>query len=198
MSNVRIQKSDSGDIMKVNPDKRAVVEAITSPLEVDSLLKGRAFTLPTGTINLTNTTEAAILYFSHEENADLVLLGKRMILWTTSAVGATDSIPTGSLKFYIGSTGISGGSSFTPISNSIGSAKQLSGTFTKGALGATVTGGTAVTEHIVPVGAPYILDFNALYLKDRSLAVTFIPPAGNTSITLSYILNVELVSINNY
>jgi hypothetical protein len=180
---------------KVNDSNRLVVEAVSSDRTTVNLLDGRVFTLATGVINLTSASESAILYFAHSETND-DLLGTRMILWSSDSTGATAS--TGDLTFYLGSTGMPAGTSFTPIANSIDSSKQLTGTFLKGAEGATLTGGTAVTTHIVPVGTPYILDFNALYAKDNSLGVTFTPPTGNTSVNISYVIITELVTAENY
>lgn len=196
MSETIVRDAVDGIGAKVNTDRRQVTESVSTGSGVVSLLNGKSFALPSGLFTIVNTNEHALLYFAHSEDGEQ-LLGRRMILWSGKSTGGAEQ--SVELKFYVQSTGISGGSSFTPLSQSVGSPKQLSGDFQRGAPGATLTGGTVVTTHIVPIGAqPYILDFDALYGKDVSLGVTIVPPAGNTSLKISYIINTELINPERY
>lgn len=196
MSEFKIKNGvGNGDLAKVNSVNRLVTESISTDVSLPNLLNGKVFALASGLITSTNTTEIPLLFFSHSESNE-ILWGRRMILWSSESVGS--AINTAYLKFYIGATGIVGGSDFTPISSSISTSNTLDGTFQRGAMGATLTGGTNVTTHIIPLGEPYKLDFNALYNKGTSLAVTLVPPTGNTSLDLSYLIQTELINPENY
>lgn len=184
-----------GPLAKVNSDNRLVTESITSTSSEVNLIKGRNFTLSTGEINLTTANESAMLFFSHSEDS-FELLGKRMILWSSDSAAATAG--TAKLKFYLGATAMVGGTAFTPLTNSVNATKNLSGTFYKGAEGASFTGGTCVSTHIVKIGEPYILPFDALYAKDVTLGVSIVPPTGNTSMDAVYALNTELINADNF
>ena len=93
---------------------------------------------------------------------------------------------------YTGATGLSAGTSFSPLNSNFGSNKTLSTTATRGQEAATVTGGTAVGTFIFQEAQFINTELAWVIPKGSSIALTITPGASNTSMTITFVFEAHL------
>jgi hypothetical protein len=190
---VSIKQGNGGNVATVDDQLRLHTQAYTVSSILESALRGRAYDIVSGIIDLTNDTENALLYVLNNEDEDIIM--EIFFLDTSLSTGASAG-DTGEFSYYFNPTGgtlISDASATTPINNRIGDPKTLDVTAYKAtAAGKTLTGGTTLAFPIQGVGnyveAPYYV-----IPKGSSVGVSYTPPASNTSQDI----NIGIVFIKN-
>ncbi len=172
----------SGNKSKVDSDNRLHTNAITrTELELAVLL-GNAFNVNTGLITLTNAgVNNGIVYYKNTGNEDLII-SEILIIIGSSTGGSGD----GTINVYKNPTTgtlISGTLAVeSNVNRNFSNFKSLSADLYKGATATTVTNGD-VFGSTVRNGSS-VINFTSSPIslgKGNSLAITYSPPAGNTS-----------------
>jgi len=176
-----IKSGDSGDVAKVDSDKRLQTKALSVGVPLESTLLGNSFCISSGIITITNATTNALLYFVSCECVDTVLTSLFLDFGDTTC--ATDT--SGVVTFHHGPTGgtlISDACAATIINERIGDSQTLCGSaFKASAVSKTLTGGNAVTFPLV--GDSFGVEFQEgiVIPKAKAFGISWQPPAGNTS-----------------
>lgn len=166
----------------VDKNNRLHTEAVSREVLVEAVFQGDAFNFNTGAITLTTANESAVGYFKYEGDDPFVITEILFILGATTG-GSGD----GTAVIYRNPT------AGTIIDNAVdidiaanrdfSSSKIIDGLTYKGAEGNTITGGTVFAD-TTRSSFGTVISFDAaplLLRKGNSLAVSWQPPAGNTS-----------------
>lgn len=164
----------------VDNSNRLKTHATTEDQAIDASLKGNAFSITTGVINLTSDNLSYILYVKNNESFDWV------IKTASFDYGATESTGDFFLNFAVGPIGgtlITGGSDSIGINLNLGSAKQLGAGIKVGQDGSTIEGGRLTPLALIPEGTSFReLQANPIIVTPgTSFAVGIKPPVGNVS-----------------
>lgn len=170
-----------GHKSKVSSDKRLLVDSLSRPQSINAALKGEAFNLNTGAINITDDTESGLYYLSYTGEGNLIITELLCIIGSS-----TGGSGIGEIKIYKNPTEgtlISGASDIPIIENrDFGSSNILDVNAYKGSSGSTISGNVFAdtSRSSFPVNISF--DASVIVLrKGTSLAVSYNPPSGNTS-----------------
>lgn len=175
----------TGAQAKVDSLNRLHTDAKSTSILEYSSLQGDAYNFNTGSMTLTTAGESAVGYFQYLDDAPFVIEEILFIIGIT-----TGGSGEGTAKIYRNPTGGTIISGAVPIEVSanrdFSSSKQPVANMYKGAEGNTITGGSifasttrsAFSTVITFDGGPIVLR------KGNTLAVSWTPPAGNTSQTI--------------
>lgn len=172
-----IKDGNSGNVMHVDNNKQAHVQAVTETEIQDAVKKGNAYNINTGTIGLTSSTESGVLYFKNDESP---VNGESAFIIDAIAVGIDNQgTQAGACVITVvrnptGGTLISGASAVDMNQNrNFGSSNTLATTTLayKGAEGNTVTGGNDIAQFYQNVGTRGYYTVDMELPKGSSIAI---------------------------
>lgn len=181
---MQITDEYNGNGAKVDSNNRLHTESVNRTVLTEAVFKGEAFNFNTGAITLTTGGESALLYLSYDGSDPFVVT--EIIFIIGSASGTLTSDGTAKiLRNPTGGTIVSGAVNIDIAANrEFSSSITVSGDLFKGAEGNTITGGTTFADTTRSSGFTGTINFDAAPIvlrKGNTLAVTWTPPAGNTS-----------------
>lgn len=174
--------SGKGYETKVDRNQRLHTDAVSRSQLEQAALVSDSYNLNTGAITLTSANESGIFYIKNNENKPLVISEILVIVGATTG-GSGDAICE-IIKNPTTGTVVSNATNVDTAENrNFGSAKTLTANIYKGAEASTITDGTTFASTTRSAfGTLISFDAASIVLeKGNSLAVTYQPPAGNTS-----------------
>jgi len=165
----------NGNKAAVDDNNQLHVTSVTETIVQDAVRKGNAYNINTGWINLTTTTESAVLYFKNNESP---VNGESSVSIDAIIIGI-DSLGTQAglcditiIKNPTAGTIVSGASAVDMNANrDFGSSNELSSLAYKGAEGNTLTGGTDFATFGQNVGTRGFYSIDTLLRKGSSIGV---------------------------
>lgn len=170
-----------GYVTGVDFKNRLLTSTINETTFQHAAEEGRAFFVGTPTITLTNTAASAIFFIENNEDQPLSI-GEFLIMADATTGGAPNAFK---VSWYKNPTDILG-TTTTALNQNFGSSNELDATLKYGATNAGVSGGTLVTTLSFPIGQFNRLEANLILEKGSSFAITVTPPAGNTSMPVTF------------
>ena len=165
----------TGNKAMVGDKNRLHTHSLSATAASVATASGEAFNVSSGLVTLTSANESSLLYVSNTEE-DIISITTLFINLGTSTGGSSE----GTLKFQLNPTEgtlITDATEAQVLNRHVGNSINLSANAYKGAEGKTCTGGDSIqlpttggaipSEYVVPRGS--------------SFAVSYTPPAGNTS-----------------
>jgi hypothetical protein len=173
--------SGTGNLAKINANKRLYVQAVTESEEFASNVSGDAYNINTGVITLTDSVDTPCLYLKNNETQDLVI--------SAVAIGLGPS--TGGSGGWAKATFIRNPTTGTIISSptnvdinsnrNYGSSNTLTADAYKGATGDTMTDGTDHSIVNIGTSGPSFITINEIVPQGKSFGVKIDPQPSNTS-----------------
>ena len=180
MTQIRNGAGGGGHRLKIDATNRGWIRSVVETEQSEQAKEGNAYIVSSGLITLTNASESALLYFKNSETKPVNIT--RLLASVRNSTGATTSHAL--LNVYRAPTGLSGGSSGAAFNINFNSPKTLSGTVTKGAQGASITGGTLVAAISTPTEDTKDEETVIILPPGASIGISATPPAGNTSLQI--------------
>lgn len=178
--------------LSVDSRGRAQARSVSLSEQSFDSLNGDAYNINTGNITLTNATETPVIYLKNTSETRALIINRVFLSLGASTGGSGNGFG----KIYKNITGgtITSGTAFEAGNYNFGDAKTLDVDLRKGATGSTVTGTASGIEFLFPaVSQRIVVPFESIVLpRGASLALSFTPPSGNTSIQIQAGLNVYL------
>ena len=182
----------NGHEAAVDDTNRLLTRCVTESGDIEATELGDHYALTSGAITLTSTSASAMLFFKNNENYPLYV--DRVIINTDDSTGGT--VDQFILTITYNPEGLSSGSgdSITQVNTNLGSNNTLDLTSEKGLEGASVTGGSvAGAWRIENPTRMRVIPIRWWMPKGSSVAISYTPPAGNTSMVAVCALNAHLV-----
>jgi hypothetical protein len=178
---------------KVDKTNKLLVRSVIEDGAFEAVMDGNHYAITSGAITLTGTVSNAMLYFKNNENFPLVI--DRVIVNTGDSTGGTIDEFILTSTFNPNGLVSGGGVDVTQVNTNLGSSNSLSITSEKGADGATVDGGSTAGAWRIenPTRHRYI-DVRWFLPKGSSVALSYTPPASNTSMVAVCAVNAHLVT----
>lgn len=181
-----IKSGKTGNTADVDDEGRLLTKSVSEDISVDSALKGAAFFLTTGVIDLTSSNESQIIYVKNNDTVDWVVRDFNTVV--NQSVGAPDlEVMT---RFTISPTGgtIVSGANFIPANLNLGDSKSLAGVFKVGGEGFTVSGGISVPQNMyLPNRNNPAASANPIIVAPGTgFAFAIEPATGNTSLKVVF------------
>ena len=178
--------SGTGARAKVDKHKRLHVDAITFGRSEQEVELGNAYSVNTGTINLTSANKSACLYIKNDEDDDLIITNMFYIFGASNANG---DVVVDVLKNPTAGTIVSGAvvAEMAGVNRNFGSSLTLKDTtmIYKGVEGSTFTDGIKLISSIVQSQSRTpILVGDIVIPKGSSIGFDVTPPTGNTSMNV--------------
>ncbi len=174
----------TGNVVKVDEENRLHTHAFTVNINQSAAMQGDSYQAGTGVINLTSDTESAIFYFKNTSLIDILMYEQFLDLGaSTSGVGSS------TITYYTQATSgtlISTATVAMPANRRLTDATVLGALVYKGTEGATLAGGTVSAF----VSAGFVNQSPTVFPPGISLGVSITPPAGNTSMNVTFGINV--------
>ena len=183
MSNDIIDGTGQGYRLKVDKNNRGFSKAFGVTAEESAAINGDVFNTSTDVITLTTAGESAVYYIKNTNGDDFLILEQFLLLGESTGGSGTSVI-----KYFTNPTGGDISTSGTPITvqnRKLGDSKTLTADVYKGAEGLTVSGG--VQSDFVTAGFNNTSTF--IIPQDTTLAISITPPAGNTSMDVTFGIN---------
>ena len=181
----------SGVTAEVDKTFKLQTRSVARTDDVDAGLNEDAFFLATPAITLTSATESAGFIYQNDEDRDLILVAS-----VTSAgfsTGGTSQVFSVSRQAGIGVTMTSGtGTDMSVISTIFGSTGTLANTSEVGQEGASLVGAQASSPLFLTTGQRDLDPLFAIIPKGVTIGISITPPASNTSMTVTFLLEVYL------
>ena len=183
---VKIKSGNEGYVAKVDKHKRLHVDAITFGRSEQEVELGNAYSINTGSFNLTSDSKSACLYFKNTEDFDAVITIAVYIFGNSNANGDTtiDLIKNPSTGTIIDNAVIC---DMPGVNRNFGSSLTLkeSTVSYKGAEGNTFTNGEKLISSIIqtPSRTPIVIG-DMVLPKGSSIGFDVTPPTGNTNMPM--------------
>lgn len=169
-----------GYIAEVNMDNRLETESLIVDESVFATFNGDAYNINTGNITLTSANASGVLYMKNNGINPIVI--NTAIYLLGASTGGSGNMYAKIYKNPTTGTLISGGTDILSVNRNFGSANLLDATIKKGAEGQTVTDGIVAIESIFTASGRQVVSLGAIIINSgNSIAITFQPPSGNTS-----------------
>lgn len=178
-----IKDGSTGNIAKVDSNKRVHTFAVSRSVSAQALFDGDAYNINSGLVTLTTAGESGILYFRNNEDRDIKVESIVLILGPSTGGSATDTTRVRIYRNPTTGTLISTAlAAETNLNRNFGSSNNLTESLAyKGAEGNTVTDGSIFIESLVSPGNRAPISINVLLKKGNSIAVTYEPNDSTTS-----------------
>ena len=179
MSGVVIQDgTGSGTKVMVGGRNRLHTHSLSATSASVAVATGDTFNVSSELVTLTSANESSLLYVSNNE-VDIISVTTLFVNIGTS----TDGTGEGLIKFHLNPTGgtiISDATAAQVLNRNISNNTVIALAAYKGAEGKTCTGGDEIQLPSTggPIASEYILP------RGASFALSYTPPAGNTSIKI--------------
>lgn len=171
----------TGYSLKIDNNNRAWTDSVVRTQKQEAALNGVGYNLSTGSIVLTTAGNSAVFYLKSNEINPVVI--DRLLVILGNSTGGSGSGTITITRNPIAGTIVSGASPIAIQSNNdFGSTNTLNATIYKGATGDTITGGEtrAITTRSTFI-EPVEFVNQIILRRGSSVAVSYQPPAGNTS-----------------
>lgn len=157
----------TGKVAQVNAENQLVTRSVTSPTVDNKTEIGHSYNFNTGApFDIGSNDSNAVLFFKNNDTTYNLVITAVIYNLGIAAGAATDGSEFANVVVVRNPTAISSGTDITPVNRNHGSSNLLSGTFQKGAAGATFTGGTDMIETLVASasGGRIFIDVGAIIL----------------------------------
>lgn len=182
----------TGKQAKVDGTNKVLVRSTSRTEQQDLSIKGRAFNLSSGIINLTSDGSSALMYFKNEELQPITINAINVLI--QGSTGGSDGYVTFGLTKNPTGLSSGGGSDVIPINLNFGSALSLNNVSEVGKEGATVIGGSFIAGGVpFPVERYSTIDVAFTLPKGGAIAVSCTPMSGNTSLNVAVLLEANLI-----
>lgn len=183
----------TGYLAEVDKTHRIRSRAVSESEQNEQASLGMAYTIPSGFITLTNTSESALMWLKNNETENLLIT--RFIASVRKSTGGTDNHAR--ILIYYNPTGMTGGSGtdLTPVNLNFGSSNTLANTSEIGLQGASLDGATLFGGFVVPMESLTSESASIVLPKGASIGVTCVPPAGNTSLDVAVGMSTHLAPV---
>lgn len=181
----------TGKVAKVDNENRLHTHAFTVNINQSAAMRGESFQAGTGVINLTSDNESAIFYFKNTSDIDILMYEQFLDLGTST--GGTGS---STITYYVQATSgtiISTATVSLPNNRRLTDATVLDALVYKGAEGATLGGGNITAF----VSAGFVNQSPTVFPSGVSLGVSITPPTSNTSMNVTFGINI-IANATNY
>jgi hypothetical protein len=186
----------SGAMAGVTETHRLLVDSDSHDAVITAATDGKAFKFGTDVITLTSANASGVFYIKNGETANLIIA--EILFQANQSTGGASGIGTWKvIRNPTGGTLISNATAMPIRQNfNFGSTATITADAFKGIEGATVTGGNDFSiQNGFTVPNRVIAPFTSIIIpRGSSLAITFTPPSGNTSIAVSVALSAFLNS----
>lgn len=191
-----IQNGAGGPATKAQVDEtnRLYVRSVSESEQNEQASLGLAYSIPSGFVTLTNSSESAIFFLKNNDDRNLLIT--RFLVSVRKSTGGTENHARALI--YINPTGMSGGTGvpLTPKNLNFGSSNVLSNISEVGLQGATLTGSPALFGGFtLPVETLTSEASSIILPKGASIGVTCVPPANNTSLQVGVGISCHLAPV---
>lgn len=177
-----------GYIAEVNSQNELKTKSLIVEESVSATFDGDAYNLSTGNITLTSANASGVLYMKNTGSNPIVVTSAIYLLGTST--GGSGNMYAKIYKNPTTGTLISAGTDIVAVNRNFGSANLLDATTKKGAEGSTVTDGTVAIESIFTSSGRQVIALGAIVVNaGNSIAITFQPPTGNTSMITQWVFS---------
>jgi hypothetical protein len=176
---------------RVDVNNRIHALSVSSDVQGQSALEGNTYNVNSGTINLTSSSESAVLYFENTGEVDLHISSVGYLLGNST--GGSGDLEVRVLRNPTGGTIVSNAVDVdVNVNRNFGSSNELAALAYKGTEGDTITGGTEAYYTLLPKDATtYLISTGTLVLpRGKSIGIAITPQAGNTSMNAQFFLSV--------
>ena len=175
----------------VDSTNRLLTRTVSRTDGIDAGVRGDAFFLLTPPIVLTTANESACWVFQNDEDRDLIIT--KTIVSASESVGATSQVFQNRRAGGVGLSLTGGAGIAMPVQNKIfGSNQSLDSTSEIGDEGATLTTPQSTSPQFITTGQIAENDTFLILPKGVGFATLVTPPAGNTSMTITFLLECYL------
>ena len=186
----RLNGGRNGLAADVDSTNKLQTRSVARTDDVDAGLNEDAFFLATPPILLTTTNPSTGFIYQNDEDRDLILVAS---VTSAGESNGTSQVFSVSRQAGIGVTMAGGtGSPVAVISTIFGSTGTLANTSEIGQEGATLSGATASSPLFLTTGQRDLDPLFAIIPKGVTIGISITPPAGNTSMTVTFLLEVYL------
>jgi len=134
----------------VDKDNRLLTRAITETENDHKAHRGNAYNWNTGApFDIGANNSSAVAFIKNTDSTYKLIVTAFIYNLGIAASAATDGTEFSNIVVVSNPTAISSGTDVTPVNKLVGSSNVLTGTFQKGAGGATFTGGTDMIETLI-------------------------------------------------
>ena len=175
----------------VDSTNRLLTRTVSRDDAVDAGIRGDAYFILVPVIELTTDSQSAIYVYQNDEDRDIIL--RASITSASPSVGGTDQV---FLSFRESGNNLAmtnGSGNPVPVTNVIfGSNKTLANTSEIGQEGAAIDGGGPSSPLWLPTGNTEVNEVYLIIPKGVAIAGLITPPAGNTSMSVTVLIEVYL------
>lgn len=187
---IYIGNPSNGDKAVVNALGRLLVDSVSKTIVENAAKNGDSYTINTGTINLTSSSESAVLYLKNNGTNDLEIVNINFLLGNST--GGTGDLEVKVYRNPTAGTIVSGATAVDIIENkNAGSSNTLTVDCYKGAEGNTITDGSDWYYFLLPGAArSYVISTDTIVIpKGSSVGVSITPQTSNTSMNTQVFLS---------
>lgn len=180
-----------GNSNKARVDKRNRLhtKAVTVSAYEQAIIDGDSYTIATGIVTLTTDTISYIVYFTNNEERNLVL--EIQTLQLGNSINGVGSFHAPATVNPSGGTIITNGADGFAFNRNLSSPNTLDSTVKIGGEGFTIEGGGTLTDLFPNSGRDRTVQ-KLRIPKGSSIAFGLIPPTGNTSVEIAFSIDLYL------
>lgn len=194
MGEVLEDGTGTGNKAQVFKSKRLSTQSLSLPARLGASDDERAFSMNSGSITLTSANESGVLYLKNNEADNLRIDGIGVAF--EASTGGTGLVRINVYRNPTTGTLISDATDAPIVSNAnFSSSIELAADVFIGGVASTVTDGTVHTYTTQSTQTGALLTTAIVLGKGASLAITFTPPSGNTSIRCNAVFLGHLAEI---
>ena len=197
MSEFSIKSGDSGQVARVDSNKRIHAHAVSLPENEKATEDEDSYNINSGLLTLTTADESGILYVKNNETRNLHISGIVTIFGPSTNGVATDTVH---VRIYKGITAgtLQSEAVAAPIQSNrnFGSSDTLTADMYKGGEGKTITG-TSHIESLVSPGNRVFFAIDEILQKGNSIAISYEPQDSNSSMKVMAAVICHLEDPNN-
>lgn len=182
-----------GHRQRVDETNRAYVRSVSESEQNEQASLGLAYSVPSGFITLTNSSESAIFFLKNNEDQNLLIT--RFLVSARSSTGGSETHCR--VSIYRNPTAMLNGTSvsLSPVNLNFGSSNVLSNTSEVGLQGASFSGGTLFGGFVVPLQALTSESASIVLPKGASIGLSCTPPTGNSSFIIGAGISCHLAPV---
>jgi hypothetical protein len=178
---------------KVTPNNRLMTTGVDLTLTEAATETGDTYNINTGEITLTGTGESALFYIENQEETNLLITD--IIVSIKDFTGTAGQPELAIYRNPTNGTIETNGVIAEQTNRNYGSSKKIDANIYQGVEGDTITGHTdRICVYLPSVAAATFNAFSTLVVlpKGAALAISYTPPAGNTSMKVIAAVNATL------
>ena len=189
-----IKGGDNRFTASVDNTNRLLTRTVARDDAVDAGVRGDAYFILVPAVTLTSANPSAIYVYQNDENRDIIL--KSSVTSANFSTGGTNQVYQSFRESGIGMTLVGGTGVPVPTINVIfGNNQTLENTSELGQEGATTVGGGPSSPLFFTTGQQIVNEVFIIIPKGVAIAGIITPPPGNTSMTLTLLIEAYLKEV---